>query len=113
MLAPRAISSGPSLSDGQVALSVAVPPSRAAGGSLRSVDRVMLLGTQDPDRPTTRTTMLLSSVEIIAIDEAQGPGVEPGLTVTLAVGTDDAQSVVQAANSGVLDLVLLPSEESP
>lgn len=113
VLAPGAISSGPSLGAGEVALSVAVAPSRAAGGSLRSGDRVMLLGTQDPDRPTARTTVLLSSVEIIAVDQAQGPGVEPSLTVTLAVGTDDAQSVVQAANSGILDLVLLPSEESP
>lgn len=113
VLAPGAISSGPSLGAGEVALSVAVAPSRAAGGSLRSGDRVMLLGTQDPDRPTARTSVLLPSVEIIAVDEAQGPGVEPSLTVTLAVGTDDAQSVVQAANSGVLDLVLLPSEESP
>lgn len=109
VLAPGAIASGPSFSAGQVALSVAVAPSRAAGGSLRSGDRVMLLGTEDPDRPTARTTILLSSVEVISVDEAQGPGVEPNLTVTLAVEQDDAPAVVQAANSGVLDLVLLPS----
>lgn len=112
VLAPGAISGGPSLSTEQVAMSVAVAPSRAAGGNLRSGDRVMLLGTEDPDRPTARTTVLLPSVEVVAVDEAQGPGVDPNLTVTLAVGANDAQSVVQAANSGVLDLVLLPPEGS-
>jgi Flp pilus assembly protein CpaB len=112
VLAPGAISAGPSLATGQVALSVAVAPAHAVGGSLRSGERVMLLGTEDPDRPTARTTVLLPSVQVIAVATAQGPGVEPNLTVTLAVGTRDAQSVVQAANSGVLDLVLLPPKGS-
>jgi Flp pilus assembly protein CpaB len=112
VLAPGAISEGPSLAMGQVALSVPVAPAHAAGGSLRSGERVMLLGTEDPDRPTARTKVLLPSVQVIAVAAAQGPGVEPNLTVTLAVGTHDAQSVVQAANSGVLDLVLLPPKGS-
>jgi Flp pilus assembly protein CpaB len=112
VLAPGAISQAPALATGQVALSVPVAPAHAAGGSLRSGERVMLLGTEDPDRPTARTTVLLPSVQVIAVATAQGPGVEPNLTVTLAVGTRDAQSVVQAANSGVLDLVLLPPKGS-
>jgi Flp pilus assembly protein CpaB len=113
VLAPGAISAGPSLPTGQVALSVAVAPAHAAGGNLRSGQRVMLLGTENPDRSTARTTVLLASVEVVAVTAAQGPGVEPNLTVTLAVRAAAAQSVVQAANSGVLDLVLLPATGSP
>jgi Flp pilus assembly protein CpaB len=113
VLSPGAISDGSSLAAGQVALSVPVAPAHAAGGSLRSGERVMLLGTEDPDRPTARTRVLLSSVEVIAVVSARGPGIEPNLTVTLAVRTHDAPSVVQAANSGALDLVLLPPQGSP
>jgi Flp pilus assembly protein CpaB len=113
VLSPGAISDGSSLAAGQVALSVPVAPAHAAGGSLRSGEHVMLLGTEDPDRPTAHTRVLLSSVEVIAVVTAEGPGIEPNLTVTLAVGTHDAPSVVQAANSGVLDLVLLPPQGSP
>ncbi|MGH2730226.1 MAG: Flp pilus assembly protein CpaB [Actinomycetota bacterium] len=109
VLAPGAAASGPSLAAGQVAVSVAVAPAHAAGGSLRAGDRVMLLGTTEPDRPTARTTVLLSEVEVIAVGQEDGPGADPNLTVTLAVSADDASSVVQAANSGVLDLVLLPT----
>lgn len=109
VLAPGAVASGQSLAAGQVAVSVAVAPSHAAGGSLRAGDRVMLLGTTEPDRPTARTTVLLSEVEVIAVGREDGPGADPNLTVTLAVSADDASSVVQAANSGVLDLVLLPT----
>ena len=109
VLAPGAAASGPSLTAGQVALSVAVAPAHAAGGNLRAGDRVMLLGTTEPDRPTARTTVLLSEVVVIAVGQEDGPGADPNLTVTLAVSTDDASAVVQAANSGVLDLVLLPT----
>lgn len=109
VLAPDAATSGPSLADGQVAVSVAVAPSHAAGGSLRAGDRVMLLGTTEPNRLTARTTVLLSEVELIAVGQEDAPGADPNLTVTLAVSANDASSVVQAANSGVLDLVLLPT----
>jgi Flp pilus assembly protein CpaB len=109
VLAPGVAASGPSLGAGQVAVSVAVAPSHAAGGSLRPGDRVMLLGTAEPDRPTARTTVLLSEVEVVAVGQEDGPGADPNLTVTLAISVNDASSVVQAANSGVLDLVLLPT----
>jgi Flp pilus assembly protein CpaB len=107
-----AVSAGPSVSTGQVALSVGVTPQHAAGGSLRSGDRVQLLATEDPDRPTARTSVLLSDVEVVAVTPEQGPAADPLLTVTLAVDSDDAAAVAQAANSGVLDLGLLPAGES-
>lgn len=112
VVTPGAVTAGPSVSTGQVALSVGVTPQHAAGGSLRSGDRVQLLATEDPDRPTARTSVLLSDVEVMAVTQEQGPAADPLLTVTLAVDSDDAAAVAQAANSGVLDLALLPAGES-
>jgi Flp pilus assembly protein CpaB len=112
IVTPGAVSGGTSVSTGQVALSVGVTPQHAAGGSLRSGDRLQLLATEDPDRPTARTSVLLSDVEVVAVTQGQGPAADPLLTVTLAVDFDDAAAVAQAANSGVLDLALLPAGES-
>jgi Flp pilus assembly protein CpaB len=112
VMTPGAVGAGPALNAGQVAISVGVAPQHAAGGRLRSGDRVQLLATEDPDRPTARTSLLLSDVEVIAVHQEQGPAADPILTVTLAVSSDDATAVAQAANSGVLDLALLPTEES-
>ncbi|MGH2383378.1 MAG: hypothetical protein ACRDG7_19475, partial [Candidatus Limnocylindria bacterium] len=58
------------------------------------------------------TSVLLSEVEVVAVTQEQGPAADPLLTVTLAVSSDDAAAVAQAANSGVLDLALLPAGES-
>lgn len=112
LITPGAVSSGPSVSAGQVALSIGVTPQHAAGGALRSGDRVQLLATEDPDRPTARTSVLLSDVEVVAVTQEQGPAADPLMTVTLAVDSDDAAGIAQAANSGVLDLALLPAGES-
>jgi Flp pilus assembly protein CpaB len=111
LMTPGAVAAGPALSGGQVAISVGVAPQHAAGGSLRSGDRVQLLATEDPDQPTARTSRLLSAVEVIAVHQEQGPAADPLLTVTLAVSSDDASAVAQAANSGVLDLALRPPKE--
>ncbi|MDQ3963591.1 MAG: Flp pilus assembly protein CpaB [Actinomycetota bacterium] len=92
----------------KVAVSVEVPPARAAGGTVSPGDRVMLFATKDPGRPLAQTTMLLSSVEVLAVEAAEGPGVQPTLTVTLGVLPENAQRVVQATNAGIVDLVLLP-----
>lgn len=94
-------------------MSVAVAPSHAAGGALRAGDRVMVLSTQSPDRTSARTVVLLAEVEILSIEEEDGPGAEPAVTVTLAVSESDAPAVAQAANSGAIDLVLLPAKETP
>jgi Flp pilus assembly protein CpaB len=112
VMTPGTIASGPSLAAGEVAISVGVAPQHAAGGSLRSGDRVALLATEDPNRPTARTSVLLSDIEVIAVQEEQGSAVDPLQTVTLAVAYDDAAAVAQAANSGVLDLALLPKQDS-
>lgn len=112
VMTPGAMSSGPPLAAGEVAISVGVAPQHAAGGSLQAGDRVTLLATEDPDRPTARTSELLSDVEVITVQQEQGPAADPLLTVTLAIASDDAAAVAQAANSGVLDLALLPAGDS-
>ncbi len=108
ILSPATIAAGPPLEAGQVAISVGVLPAHAAGGALQSGSRVMVLATQDPDRPSARTTVLLSEVRVIAVDHSEGPGADPSLTVTIALAAEDAAAVAQAANSGLVDLVLLP-----
>lgn len=112
VLSPSSIAAGPPLEPGQVAISVGVLPAHAAGGALQSGNRVMVLATEDPDRPTARTAVLLSDVRVIAVGHPEGPGADPSLTVTLAVAEEDAAALAQAANSGVLDLVLLPGGSS-
>lgn len=108
ILSPATIAAGPPLDTNEVAISVAVPPAHAVGGALQSGNRVAVLATREPERPFARTTVLLSGVRVIAVRHPEGAGADPSLTVTLAVSTDDAAAVAQAANSGVIDLVLLP-----
>jgi Flp pilus assembly protein CpaB len=108
LMTPGAIASGPSLGAGEVAISIGLASQHAAGGALRSGDRVVVLATEEPDRPTAKTSVLLSDVEVIAVQQEEGPAADPLLTVTLAIASDDAAAVAQAANSGVIDLAVLP-----
>lgn len=108
ILSPSTIAAGPPLDADEVAISVAVPPAHAVGGTLQSGNRVAVLATREPERALARTTVLLSGVRVIAVLHPEGAGADPSLTVTLAVSTDDAAAIAQAANSGVIDLVLLP-----
>lgn len=108
ILSPETVASGPALNAGEVAISVGVLPAHAVGGSLAPGDRVMVLATDNPDRPVSATRVLLSEVEVIAVDRTEGPGAQPEITVILAVSENDAAAVAEAANSGVVDLVLLP-----
>lgn len=112
ILSPASVATGSALAPGQVAMSVAVAPSHAAGGALQAGNRVMVLSTQSPDRTSARTVVLLAEVEILSVGSEDGPGAEPAITVTLAVSESEAPILAQAANSGVIDLVLLPAGES-
>lgn len=113
IMTPGALSSAPSLAPGEVAISIGVPPQHAVAGNLKAGDRVRLLATEDPGRPTARTSVLLSDVRVVAVHQEDAPAADPTLTVTLGVAADDATAVAQSANSGVLDLVLQPGGESP
>jgi Flp pilus assembly protein CpaB len=112
VLSPATVADELPTTDGKVALSVEVPPSHAAGAAIRSGDRVMLFATRDPGRSTASTTMLLSSVEVVAVEAVESAGTQPSLTITLAVLPQNAQRVVEATNAGVLDLVLIPRGEA-
>lgn len=112
VLSPAAVADELPATEGKVALSVEVPPSHAASAAITSGDRVMLFATRDPGRATASTTMLLSSVEVVAVETVENAGTQPALTVMLAVLPQNAQRVVEAANAGVLDLVLIPRGEA-
>lgn len=112
ILSPASVATGSPIVPGQVAMSVAVAPSHAAGGALRAGDRVMVLSTQSPDRSSARTIVLLSEVEILSVETEDGLGAEPAIAVTVAISESDAPTLAQAANSGVIDLVLLPAGET-
>lgn len=108
VLSPGAVAGGPVLDAEEVAISVGVLPAHAVGGGLAPGDRVMVLATHNPDRAVSATRVLLSEVEVIAVDRAEEPGAQPEITITLAVSAGDAPALAEAANSGVVDLVLLP-----
>lgn len=112
LLAPAAVAETMLLGPGEVAMSVGVAPDHATGGALRSGDRVMVLATENLNRQAASTSVLLSDVAVISVERPETPGAEPTLTVTLAVTGDDAPALAQAANSGVIDLVLLPTGAS-
>lgn len=113
LLHPDDVSHGMPLSPGHVAVSVGVSAPQAAGGQLRPGDLVMVLSTENPDRPEARTTMVLSSVEVLSVSEPADVSAGPELTVTLEVDADDAAAVTQAAHSGAIDLVLYPPGRAP
>lgn len=113
LLAPGAVASGPAIAAGEVAMSIGIPPARAAGGNLRAGDRVMALATSNPDRPNATTSVLISGVEVVAVQLPSEQAADPNITVTLAVSSTDAAALAQSQNSGLIDLVRLPSGEAP
>jgi Flp pilus assembly protein CpaB len=113
ILAPGTLASGLGLDAGEVAISVGLHPARAAGGTLRAGDRVIVLATSNPDRPNAATSVLLSGVEVLAVQMPGEQSADPNLTVTLAVPSADAAALAQSQNSGLIDLVLLPQRGTP
>jgi Flp pilus assembly protein CpaB len=107
VLSPAAVTDGPALGPGQVAMSLAVAPEHAAAGMLRAGDQVAVIASGKPDQPDARAEVVLSPVPVLSVltPEQEGGG-EDRLLVSLAVALDQAPLLARAAQ-GSLHLVLL------
>jgi Flp pilus assembly protein CpaB len=129
VLARAQISSRPRLGPEQVALTIAVSPETAVGGTLRPGDQVEVLATTDKGKPTAKTTVVLPRATVYDVGHAETVGaVNVSMTgsasppssirsVTLIVGQDQALQLAQAKWAGDIDVALLPplpgSENGP
>lgn len=106
LLSSASVSDSADLPAGYVAMSLALETERAAGGELRSGDRVAVIASPSSDRPESTTTILFTSIPVLAVreaDTAEGGGV----IVTLRMRLEEARSLAQARAQGSVDLVLL------
>lgn len=110
LLTDRSISSGPPVPVGYVAMSIALKPERAVGGTLRSGDRVGIVATSNAGRPDAASVLLFQKIPVVAISTRSG-GEGNLVIVTLQVRPEEARALAQARNSGELDLLLLSGTE--
>jgi Mrp family chromosome partitioning ATPase len=82
LLSSASVADSADLPAGYVATSLALKTERAAGGALRSGDRVAVIASPSPDRPDSMTTILFTSVPVLAVREAE-TAEGGGLIVTL------------------------------
>jgi Flp pilus assembly protein CpaB len=110
LLTTRSISSGPPVPAGYVAMSIALKPERAVGGTLRSGDRVAVVATSNAGRPDAASVLLFQKIPIVAVSTRSG-GEGNLVIVTLQVRPEEARALAQARNSGEIDLLLLSGSE--
>lgn len=106
LLSPQSVAKSSSLPAGYVAMSVALKPDRAAGGALRSGDRVAVIASTSPDRPEAKTTILLTDVPVLSSREAR-TSEGSGVIVLLRLRLEEARAIAEAQAAGSIDLVLL------
>ncbi len=114
-------SEGARLGQDQMAMTIAVGPEVAAGGTLQPGDHVQVLVTRNKGEPNSTTEVVLPSPTVYTIgydptsyglaagNEAASSG-EPGTlsTLTLILSSQDALKLANAKWNGDLDVVLLP-----
>lgn len=120
LLGRAQISTRPGLGSGQLALTIAVGPDTAVGGTLHPGDQVEVLVTTDKGKPEARTSVVLSRVTIYGVGYAEplgavnvdgaGSVANPASvrSLTLIVSSDQAVHLAQAKWAGELDVALLP-----
>ena len=106
LLSDASVSDSADLPAGYVAMSLALATEQAAGGALRSGDQVAVISSPSPERQESPTTILFTSVPVLAVREA-GTAEGGGVIVTLRLRLEEARSLAQARSQGSLDLVLL------
>jgi Flp pilus assembly protein CpaB len=120
ILARAQVSTRPRLGPGQLALTIAISPDTAVGGTLRPGDEVEVLLTTDKDKPDVRTSVVLPRAIVYDVGHATTVGavnvdaanvaVSPGQVrwLTLVVTQDQAVQLARARWAGDLDVALLP-----
>ena len=95
-------------------MTIPVAPEHAVGGSLAAGDRVDVIVTLDPGRPTARTSVLVSEVEVLGVVEDSGNfgGAGQAIGITIAVSADDAPKLALAIRTGEVDVVRVVGSSS-
>lgn len=111
LLGPSSVSQAPPLPAGSVAMSLLLKPDRAVAGSIRSGDSVAVIANTAPGRGDPQTTILFTSVPVLAVSHAQ---IEEGggVLVTLRLRLEEARTLAAARANGSVDLVLLSGAPS-
>lgn len=109
LLTRRALSSGPPVPPGYVAMSLSLRPERAAAGALRPGDQVMVVATRNPQRPDTSSTILFTKVPVVAAHHRSG-GEGQIVIVTLRLRPEEARALAEARAAGEIDLLLLSGD---
>lgn len=105
ILSSHSVASKASLPAGYVAMSVAIKPSRAAAGSLRSGDHVAVISSPSPERNEPSTILF---TDVVVQSARQGQTSEGStLVVALRLRLDEARALAEAQTRGAVDLVLL------
>ncbi len=127
ILARAQISHRPPLAPDQMALTIAVNPETAVGGSVRTGDAVQVLVTTNKGKPEAETAVVLPRVIVYDVGRDQrslvvgtsgagGPDDRssvrgPLASLTLIVTQEQAVQLAQAKWSGELDVALLPAQQ--
>lgn len=111
LLGPNSISQAPPLPPGTVAMSLMLKADHAVAGSLRPGDNVAVIASTAPGRDAQQTTILLTSVPVLAVSRAQ-PQDGGGVIVTLRLRLEQARALAAARAAGSVDLVLLSGASS-
>lgn len=106
LLSPASVADSADLPAGSVAMSLALKTDRAAGGELRSGDRVAVISSGEPDRAEATSTILFANVPVLAVRRAE-TAEGGGIIVTLRMRLEEARILAQARSQGPVDLVLL------
>ena len=104
------------LNAGMRAISIAISTDSGAGGFILPNDRVDLILTRKVDANRVSTTVALTDVRVLAVDQTYKQEKDTrtviGKTATLEVTLDEAEKVVKAQSQGVLSLALRPLANS-
>jgi Flp pilus assembly protein CpaB len=111
VLGPNSLSESPPLPAGTVAMSLMLKPEAAVAGGIRPGDNVAVITSTAPGRGAQQTTILFTSVPVLAVSRAQ---IEDGggVVVTLRLRLEEARALAAARAAGTVDLVLLAGASS-
>lgn len=111
LLGPNSVSQTAPLPPGTVAMSLMLKPDHAVAGGIRPGDHVAVIASTAPGRGDQRTTILFTSVAVLAVSRAQLED-GGGVIVTLRLRLEEARALAAARAAGSVDLVLLSGASS-
>lgn len=92
-------------------MSLSLKPESAVAGSVRAGDTVAVIASAAPGRPNPQTTILFTSVPVLAVSQADATE-GAGILVTLRLRLEEARALAAARANGSIDLALLSGAKS-